>query len=131
MATLLDIATYIDTELASLTLGTNLFIGRMPDTPDNCVTLYEYGGSVPDNTMGTSAPSLENPSIQVAVRSTTYAGAVTTIRSIWDKLEAVVDEDLSGTRYNRISANQSPFPLDRDTSDRILFVQNFDVTKAY
>lgn len=130
MTTLIDIATYLDAQLASVTLGTNLFVGRMPDSPDTCVTLYEYGGGVPDNTMGGGLPVLENPSLQVAVRAASYATAESLIQSIWLTLEGVIDETLTSTRYNRISAIQSPFPLDRDSADRVVFVQNFDVTKA-
>jgi hypothetical protein len=29
------------------TVGTNLFIGLMPDKPDVCVGLYEYAGAAP------------------------------------------------------------------------------------
>ena len=130
MTTLIDIATYLDAQLASVTLGTNLFVGRMPDSPDTCVVLYEYGGGVPDNTMGGGLPVLENPSIQVAVRAASYATAESLIQSIWLTLETVIDETLTATRYNRIGAIQSPFPLDRDSADRVVFVQNFDVTKA-
>ena len=130
MALLIDVATYVDSQLVSLILGTNLFVGRLPESPDTCAVLYEYGGTPPDNTMGTALPSLENPSLQVLVRAANYASAQTLIQSIWVVLEGVVDTTLSGTRYNRISANQSPFPLDRDSVDRVLFVQNFDVTKS-
>ena len=131
MSTLIDIATYLDTQQGSLTLGTNLFVGRMPDTPATCVTLYEYGGTAPDNTMGGGLPVLQNPSVQITVRATTYAAAETLINLCWVSLEGIVDESLSGTRYNRVSAIQSPFPLERDSQDRIIFVQNFNVTRTY
>ena len=29
------------------TVGTNLFLGMMPDSPDLCVALYEYAGAPP------------------------------------------------------------------------------------
>ena len=131
MSTLLDLATYLDTQQASLTLGTNLFIGRMPETPDTCVTLYEYGGGAPDNTMGTTAPVLQNPSVQIAVRASSYSSAQSLIALCWSSFEAITNQSLSGTRYNRVSAIQSPFPLERDTSDRIIFVQNFNVTREF
>jgi hypothetical protein len=131
MSTLVDVATYLDAQLATLTLGTNLFVGRMPDSPDTCVALYEYGGAVPTNTMGTATPTLESPRIQVSVRASAYSDAETLIDSIWTQLEGIVDETLTSTRYNRVSAVQSPFPLERDTADRIVFVQNFQVVKAY
>ncbi len=131
MATLVDLATYLDTQLASLSLGTNLFVGRLPDSPDTCVALYEYGGITPTSTFGTNTASLDNPRVQVTVRDAAYANAESLIRSIWTQLEAVANETLSGTFYQRVTAVQSPFPLERDTADRILFVQNFQVVRNY
>lgn len=131
MSTLVDIATYLDAQQASLTLGTNLFLGRMPDAPDTCVALYEYGGSAPDNTMGGGLPVLQNPSVQIAVRAVLYASAESLISLCWATLESIIDMSLSGTRYNRVTAIQSPFVLERDSQDRVIFVQNFNVTRAY
>jgi hypothetical protein len=131
MTTLVDIATYLDAQQASLTLGTNLFLGRMPDSPDTCVVLYEYGGSAPDNTMGSGLPVLQNPSVQIAVRAVLYASAESLINLCWATLEGIVNMSLSGTRYNRVTAIQSPFVLERDSQDRVIFVQNFNVTRAY
>lgn len=131
MTTLVDIATYLDAQQASLTLGTNLFLGRMPDSPDTCVVLYEYGGSAPDNTMGGGLPVLQNPSVQIAVRAVLYASAESLINLCWGTLEGIVNMSLSGTRYNRVTAIQSPFVLERDSQDRVIFVQNFNVTRAY
>jgi hypothetical protein len=131
MSTLVDIATYLDSQQASLTLGTNLFLGRMPDAPDTCVALYEYGGSAPDNTMGGGLPVLQNPSVQIAVRAVLYASAESLISLCWGTLESIVDMSLSGTRYNRVTAIQSPFVLERDSQDRVIFVQNFNVTRTF
>lgn len=131
MTTLVDVATYLDSQQASLTLGTNLFLGRMPDSPDTCVVLYEYGGSAPDNTMGGGLPVLQNPSVQIAVRAVLYASAESLINLCWGTLEGIVDMSLSGTRYNRVTAIQSPFVLERDSQDRVIFVQNFNVTRAF
>ena len=50
MAFLDDIGTHLAAATipaADLTLGTNLFLGRRPDTPDTCVALYETGGTAP------------------------------------------------------------------------------------
>ena len=131
MATLVDIANYLDANVAGLTLGTNLFIGRMPDDPNACVAVYEYGGTRPDQTMGGGLPVLQNPSIQVRVRDASYASAETTAILCSQALEAIVDETINTTRYNRVTAIQAPFPLERDPEDRIVFVQNFDVKRNY
>ena len=131
MALLYELGTYLEAQVASLTLGTNLFLGRLPDDPDTCVVLYEYGGDVPVNTMGSDAmPPVERPRMQILTRAAGYSSARTLSLECWTAIEAVLNESLSGTLYHRISANQSPFPLERDSQDRVLFAQNFRVLKT-
>ena len=40
-----------------LTLGTNLFLGRLPESPDTCVAIYQTGGLAPIDQLGTAAPT--------------------------------------------------------------------------
>jgi len=131
MALLDDLGTYLAAQVGTLTLGTNLYLGRMPDEPDTCVALYEYGGDAPVNVMGgDSMPPVEQPRIQILTRASGYSSARTLALECWTAVEAVLNESLSGTLYHRVSANQSPFPLERDSHDRVLFAQNFRVQKA-
>jgi hypothetical protein len=133
MALLDDLGTYLSGDVGSLTLGTNLFLGRMPDTPDTCVAIYEYGGEVPVATMNAGAvPLVEQPRVQVVTRASGYATARTLATTIWASMEVLVNYDslTSGLRYHRVGALQSPFALERDTADRILVAQNFRVIKA-
>lgn len=130
MALLEDIAAVIDSNSATFTLGTNLFIGRLPDSPDTCCAIFQYGGEEPLNMMGGDAmPPIEQPRVQVLVRATGYASAQSTITTIWGYLEAILNENLTGDRYLRVSAVQSPFPLERDAQDRVVFAQNYRVLK--
>lgn len=131
MAILNDLGSYLDTQLASLTLGTNLFLGRLPDNPDSCVALIEYAGQEPLNVMGSDAmPPVEQPRVQVLSRAANYADAQTLAASVWSALEAVLNETLTSTRYFRVAAVQSLYPLERDSHNRVVFVQNFQVVKA-
>lgn len=131
MALLDDLGAYLGSQVASLTLGTNLFLGRMPDTPDTCVALYEYGGDVPLNVMGSDAlPPVEQPRLQVLVRAAGYSSARTLALECWTEIEGILNESLSGTLYHRVAANQSPFPLERDSQDRVIWAQNFRVQKS-
>jgi hypothetical protein len=131
--TLDELGTYLAANISgatALTLGTNLFLGRLPETPDTCVAIYETGGTVPSHTMGgASAPVVERSRVQIVVRSGNYSAGRTLAGDIWDTLEGIADEALTGVRYFRVTAVQSPFPLERDTTDRIIFTQNFDVLK--
>ena len=73
MALLTDVSTYLASTVtdATLVVGTNLFLGRLPEDPDTCVAIYETMGQSPDNTFGGSTvPVFENPRIQVVTRAT-------------------------------------------------------------
>ncbi len=134
MTALTDIGTFLaaaTVSTADLTLGTNLFLGFEPDTPDTSVTLYDTSGLQPDNTFGNdTAPVLENPSLQVRTRATTFATSESLSRDIWTLLTKVINETLTSTRYLRIQPEQSPFSLSRDSQNRAIFVCNYTVTKA-
>ena len=130
MALLDDIGLLLETEVASLTLGTSLFLGRLPDEPDTAVALFETGGEAPVNTMGGGQYEMEQPRLQVLTRGASYSATHSLAMSIWLELEAITNDTLSSTLYQRITAVQSPFPLERDTQDRIVFSQNFRVQKV-
>lgn len=131
MATLEDIGTYLGAQVGSLTLGTNLFLGRLPDEPDTCVALYETGGAEPLPVMGSDAvPPIEQPRVQVLTRASSYSSARSLADLIFRALEQILNENLSGTRYHRCAAVQSPFALERDSHDRVILAQNFQVQKT-
>ena len=133
MALLTDVGSYLVSNVSavSLTAGSNLFYGRLKDSPDTCVAIYETGGQTPDDTMGNNtAPVLENPRIQIVARAGSYATAATLIGDIWDKLQLVSNETLTATYYARISATQSPFALERDSQDRMVMACNFQIIKT-
>lgn len=131
MGVLEDVGARIDSEIVTLTLGTNLFYGRLPDSPDTCVAVYQYGGEQAVGTMGgDSMPVIEQPRIQVVTRASGYVTAQSLATSVWYALEAVLNETLTSTLYYKITAIQSPFPMERDSQDRIMFAQNFKVQKV-
>ena len=130
MSVLADVGAYVDSQMATLTLGTNLFLGRLPDTPDKCVGLFEYGGGSPINTLGSDAmPTMELPRLQVLARDVAYSDARSLAISVWAVIEGILNETLNGTLYQRVSAVQSVFPLERDSVQRVIFAQNFQVFK--
>ena len=78
MAFLPELGTYLAANVTdtTLTLGTNLFLGRLPDTPNTCVALFETGGLSPEETMGgSSLPAYTQPRCQILVRAADYASA--------------------------------------------------------
>ncbi len=114
------------------TVGTDLFKGWMPATPDACVVVLETGGTSPDPGFGSSTVRTERPTVQVIARGAPddYTGPRTKAQDAWDALEAVeAPQQLSGTTYWSVQALQNPFPMDRDDNDRFLFSANFLIEK--
>mgnify|MGYP003676338723 FL=1 len=133
MSMLTDVGTYLaaaSISTADLTLGTNLFLGRLPESPDTCVGLVQTAGTAPTNTFGTSYPPLENQGLQTIVRAATYATAEALAVDVMKSLASVENETLTSTLYLKIEAQQSPFALDRDSQERLIMSCNFLIAKV-
>ena len=120
---LAEIGAYLATKNVGA-VGTDIFLGLMPDQPDNCIALFEYAGSPPD----LHWPG-EYPGLQVRVRDKSYAAARSKIREVMAALHGLHEQTLSGTRYLLIKARGSPEILKRDASNRIELVLNFEIIK--
>ena len=130
MALLEDLGGYLDTNLASVTLGTNLFYSLMPETIANCVTIYENAGAPPNFTMGSNGlPQLERPQLQFLLRNTAYATGRALAEDIYRVFTAITNQTINGNLYLRVEALSVPAVLERDSNNRILFTCNFDVIR--
>lgn len=111
------------------TLGTNLFLGRMPDTPDVCVGLYEYGGGLPEMTFGSSGIAIDRPRLQVMCRAgrDDYPAARDKAVALRDLLTSITNTTLGAFSVLRIEATQSVNPIGPDEKDRPLVSVNFNV----
>jgi len=148
-----EIGTYLATKSIG-TVGTDIFLGLMPDQPDNCIALFEYAGSPPDLHWNG-----EYPGLQVRVRNKSYAAARTKIGKIMDELHGLYEQTLpieeepvngeeenggeeelgeqepqtepevTGTRYLLIKARGSPEILKRDNNNRVELFVNFEIIK--
>ena len=59
MATILEsIGDYLVTNSLG-TLGTNLFLGTLPESPDVCTAVFENSGTPPAFTMGTGGIAID------------------------------------------------------------------------
>jgi hypothetical protein len=109
------------------TLGTNIFLGKMPATPDYCITLYEYEGERPKESFGGNPYDVDMPRIQVVVRGArddypTARDAVITIRGLFADL---TDITISSTKVLRVASLGSVIPLGLDDKDRPRLAANF------
>ena len=118
-----EIGTYLATKSIG-TVGTDIFLGLMPDQPDNCIALFEYAGSPPDlHWEG------EYPRLQVRVRDKSYAAARAKIGTVAALLHGLHEQVLSDTRYLLIKALGSPEVLKRDANNRVELFVNFEIIK--
>ncbi len=124
-----ELGTYLQTAGIG-TLGTDLFLGLLPPTPDNCVCIAEYGGMAPEHDMGTLALRYEFPRVQVLVRNTSYATGMLKARDIMGDMAAVANSTMSGVNYFGIDAIQSPFFLNKDDNGRWVCACNYQVFKG-
>ena len=120
---LTEIGAYLATQNVG-TVGTDIFLGLMPDQPDNCIALFEYAGSPPDLHWNG-----EYPGLQVRVRNKSYAAARTKIGEAMTALHGLHEQTLSGTRYLLIKARGSPEILKRDNNNRVELFVNFEIIK--
>ena len=109
------------------TLGTNLFLAMMPETPDACVCVYETSGLAPMMTMGSAAFAVDQPGLQVIVRGARadYPGARDKALTVRGLLAAITETTISGVHVMRVSADGSLLPMGEDQNGCPMVSTNF------
>jgi hypothetical protein len=110
-----------------LTFKTNLFIGREPDKPADCVTLFDTTSNV-QLTLDKES-SYYYPAIQVRVRNCSYVVAEQLARDIVDALGEHSQETWNDTLYTLIRCASGPAFLAWDENNRAKFIINFNVQR--
>ena len=126
MAVETEIAEYLEDQAVG-TVGTDIFAGQLPDTPDACVAVIPYAGRAPERNLDKSV-NWRYPRVQVSVRGARegYAAARAKIDAVNAALDAVVNTTIEGVLYQQIDALSEPFLLRRDGNNRPIFVCNFE-----
>jgi len=102
-----------------------IFEATMPGLPDDCVSVFAYGGTPPSVDM-----DVEYPSIQVRVRAKDHDDAYDKAYAVMNSLHKTCRVTINGTVYYWIAAKHSPSSLGRDTGKgRYIYVVNFDSMK--
>jgi len=111
------------------TTATDLFIGMMPNSPDECLAIYEYSGEAPMEVMIDDAATLERPSVQVMSRAgrNDYPTARALIEAARDSLTAIVNETISGETFLRVNALSAINALGVDENERPRFTLSMQV----
>jgi hypothetical protein len=127
MSTILEaVGTYLQTNNKG-TLGTNIFLGVLPESPDVCIGVFEYEGLTPMFTMGTAGIEIDRPSVQLLFRATRddYPTARDAADSARILLSAVANQTLSSIRVLRIEPVGSVMPMGVDKNSRPIISCNF------
>jgi hypothetical protein len=111
----------------ALAFGTDLFIGREPNEPNNCVTLFDTPGR--GRATGVNKIRYDYPSIQARVRNIRYPDGWALINDIVLALHQRGKEIHNGAQYESIVCTVEPALLDWDENDRARFVTTFDIQR--
>lgn len=110
-----------------LIFATNLFIGKEPTSPSNCVTLFDTTSTPPQLTMDTQG--YEYPSVQIRVRNINYQTGWAIIESIKTALHGLSQKTIGSTLYSVIYCASGPALLDWDDNSRARFIINFNASR--
>lgn len=127
MATILEsIGDYLVTNSHG-TLGTDIFLGTLPESPDACIAVYENAGSSPAFTMGTGGIVIDYPMIQIICRAgrEDYPTARDKAENIRILLAQVLEQTISNIHIMRIEPMGSVNQLGVDPKYRPLISINF------
>ena len=108
-------------------ITTRIYKGFMPEQPDDAFAIVETGGvpAVHGMSSGPGNALLEHPTFQLIRRSASYVTARNGMQSAFDLLDGLQQRTINSTRYAYVEAQQSPFSLGRDESERTRMVVNF------
>jgi len=118
-----DLAEWLE-DNAYGTVGTDIFVGFMPDAPDACISVAQSGGAPPPPI----GPD-EHVTVQIRVRNTAYATARTTVNAILKALHQMTNETIETRTYHRIDALGSPAWMGWDEKNRSEWTINFQIIK--
>jgi len=124
-----DIKDMLEDETSlGLTFATNLFIGRIPDAPDDCVVIVDTSGFAQDLTFD-KAEKYERPSVQIMVRNNDYLTGFDLLNDIKDVLHGKGHTTVNGAYYSVIMCADAPSFLNWDENNRAHFVLNIDMQR--
>jgi len=111
-----------------LTLGSNLFVGRQPTNPENCVTIVDRP-SWPMNINLDGSCDFDYASIQVNVRNLSYNAAATMAQAIIELLHGANNFKINATDYFVCMCVSGPSLLEWDQNNRAILICDFDIQR--
>lgn len=116
----------VDMKSLLTSVSSDIFLGDLPDTPDDCLALYQSGGQDAVHSLGAGVDEThETPTFQVRIRNTSYATANTKAESVKDILDGLVNQTINSNVYISIYMQGDINSLGRDDRNRINLTVNF------
>lgn len=125
---LVQLADYLETQgigyaTAQADHQVDIFVGKQPTDPDDCVTLLGEPGL---NNMNNTIPELQFPRFQVLIRNTSYVAGSLTMRAVRAALHDKIALELQTFFCLYIIADQEGFPIGEDDKGRPEFSMHFN-----
>ena len=110
-----------------LQFGDNLFIGRLPSKPDNCVVLFTNPSAPPD--VALDAATINNDSFQMYVRNTSYQEAMEIAYQVIEVLHVRNRFEVNESFYLFVKETSNPFLFEWDDNNRVILIVNFETKR--
>jgi hypothetical protein len=123
-----DVREMLEAESLGLTFQTNLFVGREPSQPDNCVSIFDIPSYMPPELTLENDADLHYPSIQIRVRNKSYITGYDLIFDIMKTLHGRGPETWNGMVYSAIICVGDPMLLDWE-QNRCRWVCSFNLIR--
>jgi hypothetical protein len=108
------------------TLGTDIFVGTMPESPDKCLATYDSGGSPPEPNL------IHRPNVMIHVRGNKqgYESASDLVFTTYTTLHNLGNFRYNDWWYLLVWAASDPIWLGMDENNRPVFSINFNVKRV-
>lgn len=118
-----SIVDFLDSEGVA-TKGTDIFLGSQPDSPDNCITLYDESAPTLEES---DAFNIDTGGVQVMVRNTDYLTAKATLTTIHQKVSGFRHGKFvaSGPWIRQTHITTPPSSIGKDEDDRHEWVVHY------
>jgi len=110
-------------------VGTTIFLGGLPATPDRCIALRQSGGSPPIESF--DGILVEQPAVQMLTRGVDYRDTRRFIEKAYQSFLSLHNQLINTTWYLSTEPITPPVWLEHDDTQRHIFVCNVAVERKW
>jgi len=119
------LASYLSAQSGLLPSEVSIFMGWMPDSPDENVTLYEPGGAASMRVRDGLDLGVEQPTITAIARADSYAVARSLAQTVYAAVAGIDNVNMTDAFWLWLQPLHPPIYSGRDTKNRVTFTVNF------